>query len=866
MARSLWSKWWKGTKGFRSCRRISRLRPNSKICLERLEDRTVPSTLDISGGSLTYTASAGIVNNLTIGLSTGNYSFTDTGETITLTPGALAAGWTGSGTNTVVGPAASVTTNFTVNLLDGDDALEVDGAISVAGVISLQSGQDLTLNASIATTANGNITLQADNPAINQVINPGTGTVLLEPQTQSLKITVGTASVLGYSFGLTNADLGWITSGVTQLGVAADTGDITVTATIDATPTGTAPSRSQTLALFTSAIIGDNGGFGRLIVQNLDVGASGSGPSGTFTPTVSLTNTKNAIGSLSGDSHFFESFVQVVDHVPLDVGSFTGLDDLVLTAPSLNLTVDLNITGIQTYVGPVTLGADITLTGIGVTFKNTVESPGTAHALTLHASTQFGGPVGGDGNPLASLTMDGAGFTGQPVTTIGTQAYGGIGVSNAPTTLTSITNQPISIGANGVTLSATSLVLATTASTTLPSQSTFDVSLANSSTSALVNSSGGGIDLNGAKLLVFATNAIVGQTYTIVSSPLGVITGTFAGLPDRAIYSPNSALAFRIHYTATAVTLTDTLLAPTITTADNTTFALEGGIFSIQATGLPSPTITESGFLPGGVAFTRNGASAQLFLSHTAASYGVFPITITASNGVAPNAVQHFTLTISGIPSYAFTPNQRFVAQVYLDLFHQVVDQAGLTYWTSFVDQGVARSTVVFRIERSSSNQFQSIEVQQIYSLFLHRSAEPAALNFGVNFLNSGGTVQQLSAILIGSPEYYLTQGGGTNQGFVEAMYQDALQRPIDPDALAYDVNFLAQGGSRSSLALSVTTSVEADQLFVENAYETYLGRRADPGGLAYYTQSLQTGSICEQVIAALMGSPEFFQNRITGT
>jgi hypothetical protein len=828
----------------------------------------VPSTMDITGGSLTYTASAGIQNNLTIGLVSGNYSFTDTGETIALTPGAVAAGWTGSGTHIVVGPAASVTTDFTVNLLDGDDALEVDGAIRVAGTVSLQSGQDLTLNGAIASTGNGNILLQADNPSINQVINPGTGMVLLKPITTSLKITVGTASVLGYSFGLTNADLGWITSGVTQVGVAADAGDITVTATIDATPTGTAPTRSQTLSLVTGGLINDNGGFGRLIVQNLSLQASGSGPSGTFTPTITLTNTKNTVANLTASSQDQFCYLAFVDHVHLNVGSMISIRYLTLTAPTINLTTDLNIAGSQTYVGPVTLDANVTLTGVGVTFTQTVESPGTAHSLTIHASTQFGGNIGGAGNPLASITMDGANFTGQSVTTIGTQTYGGIEVSVAPTTLTSTTNQPITIGSGGIFLAGASLVLSTTASTALFPQSYFQVGLSNSSTAELSNSSGGGIDLGGATLSFGATNPVVGQTYTIVSDPLGQITGTFAGLPDGALTSPGgtSGVAFRIRYTATTVTLTDTLVAPTITTADNTTFALEGGFFSIQATGIPSPTITETGFLPGGVSFTSSGASAQLFLSHTAASYGVFPITITASNGASPDAVQHFTLTITGIPSFANTPNQRFIAQVYLDLFHQVVDPGGLTYWTSFLDQGVARNTVVFAIERSSSNQFQTLEVQQLYSHFLNRPADPAGLNYGVNLLNSGGTVQELSANLLGSAEYFLAQGGGTNQGFLEAMYQDVLLRPIDPAALAYDQLYLVQGGSRSQLALSVTTSVEASQLFVEDAYATYLARQADPGGLAFYTQALQTASTYEQVIAAIVGSAEFFQNRITGT
>src|SRR5438874_10312030 len=61
--------------------------------LENLEDRTLLSTLDVTGGSLTYTASAGVANSLTIGVSGTAYTFDDTGETITLTANAMNAGW-----------------------------------------------------------------------------------------------------------------------------------------------------------------------------------------------------------------------------------------------------------------------------------------------------------------------------------------------------------------------------------------------------------------------------------------------------------------------------------------------------------------------------------------------------------------------------------------------------------------------------------------------------------------------------------------------------------------------------------------------------------------------------------------------------
>ena len=85
--------------------------------------------------------------------------------------------------------------------------------------------------------------------------------------------------------------------------------------------------------------------------------------------------------------------------------------------------------------------------------------------------------------------------------------------------------------------------------------------------------------------------------------------------------------------------------APAITSANNTTFTVgTAGSFTVTASGNPASTFTESGTLPSGVTLTTAG-----LLSGTPAggTGGIYPITITANNGVSPNATQSFTLTIS---------------------------------------------------------------------------------------------------------------------------------------------------------------------------------------------------------------------------
>ncbi len=96
--------------------------------------------------------------------------------------------------------------------------------------------------------------------------------------------------------------------------------------------------------------------------------------------------------------------------------------------------------------------------------------------------------------------------------------------------------------------------------------------------------------------------------------------------------------------------------APSITSAANATFALSQlGKFTVTATGSPTPSLTESGAFPGGVTFVDNGNGTGT-LAGAPASTGTFNITFTASNGVSPNAVQNFTLTVGQSPSIT-SPN-----------------------------------------------------------------------------------------------------------------------------------------------------------------------------------------------------------------
>jgi P pilus assembly chaperone PapD len=104
--------------------------------------------------------------------------------------------------------------------------------------------------------------------------------------------------------------------------------------------------------------------------------------------------------------------------------------------------------------------------------------------------------------------------------------------------------------------------------------------------------------------------------------------------------------------------------APAITSADHTTFtAGTAGTFTITTTGTPDATVSESGTLPTGVTFTA-GANGTATLSGTpaAGTGGSYPVTLTAHNGVSPDATQNFTLTINEAPAITTQPKDATVA------------------------------------------------------------------------------------------------------------------------------------------------------------------------------------------------------------
>src|SRR5262249_36012810 len=96
---------------------------------------------------------------------------------------------------------------------------------------------------------------------------------------------------------------------------------------------------------------------------------------------------------------------------------------------------------------------------------------------------------------------------------------------------------------------------------------------------------------------------------------------------------------------------------------------------------------------------------------------------------------------------------------------------------------------------------------------------------------------------LLGSDEYFTTRGGGTINGYLQALYQDVLNRQIDPVGLQAATASLSANdtvASRTDVASGVINSQEGDIVTIDHLYSQFLHRAPDSTGLNAFLAGFQ--------------------------
>jgi hypothetical protein len=321
-----------------------------------------------------------------------------------------------------------------------------------------------------------------------------------------------------------------------------------------------------------------------------------AGTSGTFTVTTTGTPVAalSKTGSLPGGVNFTDNLngtatisgtAAAPGSSPITITANNGTLPNATQSFTFNVVAAPSITSFTAAAPTITAGGSTTLTGI------------------------FTGGTGSVNNAVGAVTSG----TGASVSPGATTTYT-LTVTNAATT-------PVS-----VTLTATVTVVAAPAIASFTGTAT--ILSGNSTTITPTFSNGTGS---------------ISPTVGTVTSGTGVSV------------SPTTTTTYTLTVTNTAgskVTSTVTITVnapPQITSLNNTTFIVNvNGTFTVTASGSPTPALHITGSLPTGVTFTDNN-NGTATITGTATSAAVYPVTLTASNGVSPNGTQAFTLSVTAV-------------------------------------------------------------------------------------------------------------------------------------------------------------------------------------------------------------------------
>jgi hypothetical protein len=251
--------------------------------------------------------------------------------------------------------------------------------------------------------------------------------------------------------------------------------------------------------------------------------------------------------------------------------------------------------------------------------------------------------VTASGSPSPTLTMTGALPTGVTF--------------NAASGLLSGTPGASTGGSYPLTFTATNIVAATPQSFTLTVKQGPAFTSATSATFVIGQAKSFTVTTSGFPLPTLTESGALPSGVTF-NTATGVLSGTAAS---------GSNVSYPITFTATNSTGTanqtftlNVNQAPVFTSASSATFNVgSAGTFTVTASGVPVPTLSETGSLPAGLTFNSATGVLSGTPSNSANEGGVYAITFQAINA-AGTATQSFALTVNQSPVFTSANTTKF--------------------------------------------------------------------------------------------------------------------------------------------------------------------------------------------------------------
>jgi hypothetical protein len=352
--------------------------------------------------------------------------------------------------------------------------------------------------------------------------------------------------------------------------------------------------------------------------------------------------------------------------------------------------------------------------------------------------------------------------------------------------------------------------------------------------------------------------------YTVTASYAGDVNFTPASVTSSLLVLPATTTTALAVTPGSALSNNEGSLSISATVTSGTTGAPSGSI-AVQhggtlvctmtdltpvgtnaATGT-CPALNDNQLPPGGYALTANYPGDGNYQSSVSSALA---LTVTSTFVPTAGDPQPDITCSDGVGDVAF------ICALYQDVLGRPADAAGLATFTGQLSAGTSRSTVAE--ELLTSTEYRQDLIASYYQQYLGRPADGGGIATFLTLFSHGASAENVQAAIMGSAEF-ANRSGGSDDGFVAALYQDLLNRPVDAAGLATFTGQLATGTSRSAVVEELLTSTEYRNDLIASYYQAYLDRPADGGGISTFLGQFAQGASNDAVQASLLGSAEFY-------
>jgi ELWxxDGT repeat protein len=211
-----------------------------------------------------------------------------------------------------------------------------------------------------------------------------------------------------------------------------------------------------------------------------------------------------------------------------------------------------------------------------------------------------------------------------------------------------------------------------------------------------------------------------------------------------------------------------------------------------------------------------------------------------------------------------FTSARLFAMQQYRDFLGREGDSGGVSFWTGQLSGGgQTRAQMVDTFFNSPEFQAMGAPMVRLYFAYFLRIPDYGGLTYWTNRFRAGESLEGISDLFAGSPEFGGRYGSLDNAGFVDRVYRNVLGRAPDSGGLAYWKGRLDAGMTRGQMMVAFSESPEYRSLITHEVYVTmlYVGmlRRApDAGGFSSWVSYLDAGNPGPALIQLFLDSAEY--------